>query len=631
MKSHATTHTQQPVPRLQACWSPLWRTLKPLLWVMVAGLSGLAAHAGTCSFTSSGPATCDIPAGVSVVTVVATGGGGGGGSNSGGAGARVEGTLPIVGGPIRLSLFVGGGGRGSSISGGGGGSSNVNAGTPSQIIAGGGGGSGSGGVGGDGGSDGVGDGGGNRGGDGVGGGCCSIGGGSGNGGPGGSGGGGGGHGGGSGSGNGNGGEGGTLKGGGGGGYGGGSSGHRRTNSDLFGGGGGGGSTGGLTTTGTNGGAAGSNGGDGSIVITWIDPVWIDLTTTISPPNSGFVICTSKPVLSGGSSTCFASANPGYSFAAFSVDCTGASCVLSNVTSAKSVAASFVLNATTPISTPTPTSTATPTPPLILPLGNSLPGLPTGGPQLLNMSAGAGPTVIGNVVRVLQNGGIAGLQYVGQSPSGAVVLSTLAGRNMVFAPTGVQENDNRADGVYPLGDGQFQFVVNGVALTATPAVQNINQLLALLPADASASMTSSGVLVANVGGQTYVVQPGAFAQLLANPGGNSVLGLGADGYWHFTDAAGNDQVLYPAFKEPGVLRNILQGMDANATLSIQPDGTAAVVLNGLRYTLVPDLTLGTSPAERTGQSWWQEGPLRYRIVNTQVPLGTRSSQGFTVRP
>ena len=44
------------------------------------------------------------------------------------------------------------------------------------------------------------------------------------------------------------------------------------------------------------------------------------------------------------STCTASANTGYTFSAFSGDCTGSTCTLNNVTGAKSVTATFTQNA-----------------------------------------------------------------------------------------------------------------------------------------------------------------------------------------------------------------------------------------------------------------------------------------------
>jgi hypothetical protein len=98
--------------------------------------------------------------------------------------------------------------------------------------------------------------------------------------------------------------------------------------------------------------------------------------------------------------------------------------------------------------------------------------------------------------------------------------------------------------------------------------------------------------------------------------------------HFVDAAGNNQVLYPAFAQPATVRGILQGMDPSATLNVERNGMATITFQGQRYTLVPDMTLGTVPAGRGGQQWWQESTTRYRLVNVQ-PVGT--TQGFTVQP
>lgn len=67
-----------------------------------------------------------------------------------------------------------------------------------------------------------------------------------------------------------------------------------------------------------------------------------ITTTISPAGAGSSItCTANPVPNGGDSTCtYTAPNPGYTFANWSGACSGATCVLTNVTSAKSVRANF---------------------------------------------------------------------------------------------------------------------------------------------------------------------------------------------------------------------------------------------------------------------------------------------------
>ncbi|MFT3791951.1 MAG: choice-of-anchor D domain-containing protein [Rudaea sp.] len=65
-----------------------------------------------------------------------------------------------------------------------------------------------------------------------------------------------------------------------------------------------------------------------------------ISVAANPAGAGTVTCTPNPVAAGGSSTCTAAANAGYTFAAFSGDCSGASCTLSNVTANQSVVANF---------------------------------------------------------------------------------------------------------------------------------------------------------------------------------------------------------------------------------------------------------------------------------------------------
>ena len=273
-------------------------------------------------------------------------------------------------------------------------------------------------------------------------------------------------------------------------------------------------------------------------------------------------------------------------------------------------------------------TPTPTPTPIPSASGPVPGL-AGGPTLLNMSGGNGAAIAADVARTLEKVALPGLRYTGQTSSGAMVMSMPGGQNVVVAPIAVQANDPRPDGLYPVGNGQYQIVASGVALTVAPVVQNLSQLTGLLPAGASVTMGSNGVLVAKVGGVTYAVQPSVFAQLQANPGGVASLVFGADGYLRFTDAAGNSQTLYPAFAESEALTRTLQSLDGGAAVRIQMDGTAVVRFQGQDFVLVPDLTFGGVPAGQEASYWWQEGPRRYR-VRVQSNWFDYLSQGFTVR-
>jgi hypothetical protein len=75
----------------------------------------------------------------------------------------------------------------------------------------------------------------------------------------------------------------------------------------------------------------------------VDPLpTYTITISVSPAGGGTASCVPNPVTQGDSSTCTATANAPYTFTGWSGDCTGASCTLSAVTSAKSVTATFQL-------------------------------------------------------------------------------------------------------------------------------------------------------------------------------------------------------------------------------------------------------------------------------------------------
>jgi hypothetical protein len=128
------------------------------------------------------------------------------------------------------------------------------------------------------------------------------------------------------------------------------------------------------------------------------------------------------------------------------------------------------------------------------------------------------------------------------------------------------------------------------------------------------------------GITYVVQPGLTVTSEVATGSPRIF-TGNDGFLRFIDSVGNSQILYPAFSEPSTLRKILQGLDATSSFTIQTDGTAQLLLNGQRYTLVPDITLGDIPSIQANSLWWQESPTRFHYKSTQQP---NRSVGFSVR-
>ena len=452
-----------------------------------------------------------------------------------------------------------------------------------------------------------------------------------------------------------------------------------------------------------------------------------ITTTASPSAGGTVSCTANPVTHGSNSTCTATANAGYGFSSFSGDCSGATCLLNNVTSAKSVTATFIANAAptasavavsgtaqvgvqltgsytyadaennpqgastlrwmvdtqtsgatkvaiagatsstytataaeqgqylffcvTPVAstgtlvgsevctgatavvaaaavTPTPTPTtpgaATGIPTLTLFLNGF-----TFTPNIINMGAGEGPAFTADLVNLLSATLGTQLQFVEQTPFGTVVLRCFNGGNLSFVTVSFHSSDARANGIYPTGNGQYQVVRNGQSITIIPALVHVDQLMALIPG-LVAVQADTGVITATLNGVRFVLVPSVNVALQTATG-TAQLVLGSDGFYHFIDAQGNDQVLYPALGEPTTLRNILLGLDAAATLNVQLDGTAKVVVSGTPYTLVPDQTLDTIPADRVGQASWQEAALRYRFVGVLPQSVAGTSQGFAVKP
>lgn len=265
-------------------------------------------------------------------------------------------------------------------------------------------------------------------------------------------------------------------------------------------------------------------------------------------------------------------------------------------------------------------------PTIAPLVVTLPGVSALVPSV-NMATGEGPAFMADMAAQLANALGQPLQVLGQEPLGTVTLDGFNGGRLVFVPSNYQgSGDPRANGIYPLGDGRYQVVRNGQSLTITPALVRLDQLLALLPG-VGARQADNGVLIATLNGATLAVQPGV--QVQRDPAtGNARLVMGSDGYWHFIDGMGNNQVLYPAFADAVALRNALRTLDAGATSDIQLDGTATIVFRGQRYTLVPDITLSSVPTERLGQSVWAEGAARYWVVVNQ-PAGM--AQGVTIKP
>lgn len=80
-------------------------------------------------------------------------------------------------------------------------------------------------------------------------------------------------------------------------------------------------------------------GGGEIDVPDLDAGYM-VTTTAIPEAGGSITCAPNPVRQGGTSVCTATANANYRLGDFNGDCTGTTCVLSNVTGPKTVNARF---------------------------------------------------------------------------------------------------------------------------------------------------------------------------------------------------------------------------------------------------------------------------------------------------
>lgn len=252
------------------------------------------------------------------------------------------------------------------------------------------------------------------------------------------------------------------------------------------------------------------------------------------------------------------------------------------------------------------------------------------PTPLDLTMGQGPAfvtaIMTQLAKALNNNG---LTYQTQNANGVVkVLGYGANgtEELVFSVVNYATGDTRADGVYGTGNGGYVVVTAGSSVTLIPAVMSLTELTALYPG-VNSTINSNGVLIAPIGSVTYVAQPAIAIQQHYPASATANLMPGTDDIPTFTDKNNQSQRLYPAFAEPDTLRNALKNLDPNATMNVQFDGTVAARVFGTNYTLVPDQTLGSVPSSQSGRLWWQDGPLRYHVLNI-TNAGT--SQGFTVK-
>jgi uncharacterized repeat protein (TIGR02543 family) len=284
-------------------------------------------------------------------------------------------------------------------------------------------------------------------------------------------------------------------------------------------------------------------------------------------------------------------------------------------------------------------TATPveptTKPITKPIPTVIPPPPVagvGGNQLnpLNLSSGDGPamtTCLRDQLRTVMG---ANAVYQGQTADGGARIGAtglIVSFYTLDATTSTSNGLGQGAGIYLRGSNPLNVVTSCGTFTTVPAIYNLTEWGAFLDGmGLSAQFNTQGVMTVVVDGTTYVAHPD-YSVTQGEPGAPRLV-TGADGLMRFTDSAGNVQILYPAFIDPETLVNQVAQAVGGSTV-IQTDGTALVtVLNGQKFVLTPDMTLGTVPPEQLAAGWWQVGPDHYRYRNSSF---SPTSQGFTVRP
>lgn len=409
-------------------------------------------------------------------------------------------------------------------------------------------------------------------------------------------------------------------------------------------------------------------------------------TTSSPVAGGSVSCTPSPVPYGSNSTCTATANPGYTFSAFSGACTGITCVLNNVMLPQSVTASFTLNTYTITATSNPpaggTLTCTPSTvshgssttcsatlnagytfngisgdctsattncilnnvqanrtlvatftaivpdPATIPPFGTLPPLPGIGvrPAILDLSGGVGPDMVKCLTGTLNSLLGGGFSYAGQQSDGSAHYTNSI-LSVSFYPLEASMGSGQPIGINLRPSNSLNVGTSCGTFNVSPAMNSLAEFGLLLQGMGGliVNINPQGVLTVNVNGTLYSFRPDYLVGRVQGTGTANLV-FGQDGIYRFIDSSGNVQTLHPAFIDPEVLVNQVAQAVSGATL-IQIDGTAVVrLLNGQQFVLTPDLILGGIPPEFFGLGWWQENAIRYRYRVVTFPA---ASQGFSV--
>lgn len=190
-------------------------------------------------------------------------------------------------------------------------------------------------------------------------------------------------------------------------------------------------------------------------------------------------------------------------------------------------------------------------------------------------------------------------FQGQNSDGVVRLSN-SGVSISGLPLGTLAIDtSRADGVTLRADGLAEVSVSGIVATFAPALPNVSDLLAALPAGGTAQIGAEGVITITYQGIRYWLRP-AWS---ATPGGAAGLSLGQTAV-SFGDGK-DSYTLLPSFASYAALRKMVSLEAPGATFQANTDGSVSLGVEGKTYVLTPRMKEKLMDEGITsGKRWWQ---------------------------
>ena len=227
----------------------------------------------------------------------------------------------------------------------------------------------------------------------------------------------------------------------------------------------------------------------------------------------------------------------------------------------------------------------------------LPGISGIGSQLavLDLTSGSGPSMTTCLVDAIKQLFRAEASYVGQSANGAAQI-LVGGQTISFYPLEASTGTGLGVGAFPRNDNPLTVGTSCGTFGVAPAVANIADLgRALAALGLDVQVDAKGVFTAMVDNQLYVVRPDYFVtQGIAT--GTPSLVFGADGVLRFTDSAGKEQILHPAFLDPAALQAaVVAALGQYGYLTIQTDGSGVFTrFNGSQLVLTPEMVLSGAP-------------------------------------